>query len=38
VALSPAQARQEALNQATVRAELGVADVDLESQRESEPR
>lgn len=38
VALGPAQARQEALNQATVRAELGVADVDLDSQRESEPR
>jgi glycerol-3-phosphate dehydrogenase len=37
-ALGPAQARQEAIAMASVRAELGIADVDLSSQQESEPR
>jgi glycerol-3-phosphate dehydrogenase len=37
-ALGPAQARQEAIAMAAVRAELGIADVDLNSQQESEPR
>ncbi len=38
VALGPEQARQEALSIAVARAELGVADVNLDSQSESEPR
>lgn len=38
VGLGPDQARQEALAIATVRAELGVADLQLDSQSESEPR
>ena len=38
VALGPEQARQEALAIASVRAELGVRDLSLDGQTESEPR